>query len=111
MSVTSSQSIPDLVRAAIDTIDKKATVILFGSRARGDFRKDSDWDFLILTDRKVTLELEDDILDKLYEVELKAGEVITSVIENRERWKNLELTPLFKNVKREGVVIESPQMV
>ncbi len=23
-------------------------IILFGSRARGDFRKDSDWDFLII---------------------------------------------------------------
>lgn len=111
MPLTSSPSIPDLVRAAIDTIDKKAMVILFGSRARGDFRKDSDWDFLILTDRKITLELEDEILDKLYEIELEAGEVITSVIENRKKWEELELTSLYKNVKREGVVIESPQMV
>lgn len=111
MSVFSDSSIPDLVRAAIDTIDKKATVILFGSRARGDFRKDSDWDFLILTDRRVTMKLEDEILDKLYEIELEAGEVITCLVENRKKWEDLELTSLYKNVKREGVVIESPQMV
>ena len=28
-------------------------VLLFGSRARGDHDKDSDWDFLVVTDRKL----------------------------------------------------------
>jgi len=28
-------------------------IILFGSRARGDYRKDSDWDFLVVTDREI----------------------------------------------------------
>ncbi len=31
-------------------IDK---VILFGSRARGDYREDSDWDILVVTKRKL----------------------------------------------------------
>jgi predicted nucleotidyltransferase len=26
-------------------------IILFGSRAKGDFRKDSDWDFFVLVDK------------------------------------------------------------
>jgi len=28
-------------------------VILFGSRARGDYREDSDWDILIVTEEKL----------------------------------------------------------
>jgi predicted nucleotidyltransferase len=28
-------------------------IILFGSRARGSFREDSDWDFLVLIDRNL----------------------------------------------------------
>ena len=28
-------------------------IILFGSRARGDYRKDSDWDILIVTKEKL----------------------------------------------------------
>ncbi len=31
-------------------IDK---IILFGSRARGDYREDSDWDILVVTKRKL----------------------------------------------------------
>lgn len=53
--------------------------------------------------------MEDEILDKLYEIELETGEVITSVIENMKKWEKLELTSLYKNVKREGVVIELVQ--
>ncbi|MBK9980810.1 MAG: nucleotidyltransferase domain-containing protein [Saprospiraceae bacterium] len=40
-----------LVKHEIKGIDPNAEVILFGSRARGDFREDSDWDFLILLNR------------------------------------------------------------
>ena len=29
-------------------------IILFGSRARGDFSKDSDWDFLITVDKDLS---------------------------------------------------------
>ena len=46
--------IPDAVRAAIRDlrgISGAETVYLFGSRARGDHREDSDWDLaLILPD-------------------------------------------------------------
>jgi len=28
-------------------------IILFGSRARGDFKPDSDWDFLVVLDREL----------------------------------------------------------
>ncbi len=40
-------------------IDK---IILFGSRARGDYREDSDWDILIVTKKK----LREDLFWKLY---------------------------------------------
>ena len=40
--------------------DPDAEVFLFGSRARGDNRKDSDWDILILINNSnVTNEIED----------------------------------------------------
>ncbi|RIB35339.1 MAG: hypothetical protein BXU00_02325 [Candidatus Nanoclepta minutus] len=43
-------------------IDK---IILFGSRARGDFREDSDWDILIVTKEKMDREKESDFRLKI----------------------------------------------
>lgn len=37
------------IQKIVASIDTDAQVILYGSRARGDFHVTSDWDFLILT--------------------------------------------------------------
>ena len=42
--------IAQLIKRNISEIDPKAQIILYGSRARGNEHKDSDWDLLILTD-------------------------------------------------------------
>ncbi|MBU4492441.1 MAG: nucleotidyltransferase domain-containing protein [Euryarchaeota archaeon] len=50
---------------------KYSKILLFGSRARGDFREESDWDFLIVLkkplDAKTKKELWFDIYKKLHE--------------------------------------------
>jgi predicted nucleotidyltransferase len=33
---------------------KVETIYLFGSRARGDYKEDSDWDFFVVTDRDLS---------------------------------------------------------
>jgi predicted nucleotidyltransferase len=76
-----------------------------GSRARGDFRPDSDWDILILVDSKqVTNEIEDNFRDGLFEIELNSGQIISAFIYPKEYWKNtLVYSPLFKSVNKEGI--------
>ncbi len=50
----------------MNSVDKSAEVILYGSRARGDERTDSDWDILILTDYPADLTTEQRFRDRLY---------------------------------------------
>lgn len=80
---------------------------LYGSRARGDFRPDSDWDILILVDDNlVTNEIEDKFRDDLYDIELESGQIISTIIYPKSYWKDILLhSPLFKNVTREGILL------
>ena len=85
--------------------DPKAEAFLFGSRARGDNRSNSDWDILILVDnKKVTNAIENKFRDKLYDIELDSGEIISTFIYPKDFWENyLKHSPLYKNVNKEGV--------
>lgn len=101
------EGIPLIVKETIKPVDGDARVILFGSRARGDFHSDSDWDFLILTRKKVSRQLQDEIRELLYRIELNTEQVITSVIENEEVWLKYRESEFFKNVTRDGIEIIS----
>ncbi|MFP4622537.1 MAG: nucleotidyltransferase domain-containing protein [Bacteroidales bacterium] len=74
---TKTNKISGLIRRYIDTIDPKAEVILYGSRARGDEHSESDWDILFLTDYPVDRETENKFRDKLYDLELETGEPLS----------------------------------
>ena len=93
------------IKETIHQRDPKADVFLFGSRARGDNRSDSDWDILILVDsNKVTNEIEDKFRDGLYDIELEAGQIISAFIYPKNMWEaSLRFSPLYKNVKDEGI--------
>ena len=97
--------IKDRISKSIHDKDPNAEAYLFGSRARGDNRKNSDWDILILIDNnKVTNEIEDNFRDDLYNLELESGQIISTFIYSKDYWKNsLIYSPLYKNVIKEGV--------
>jgi len=94
------------IRTEIKRIDPKAKVVLFGSRARGDAKKDSDWDLLILIDSLNIRESEDLFRDKIYDLELETGEIISMFVHNNKDWSSRhKITPLYKSIKKEGVVL------
>jgi predicted nucleotidyltransferase len=92
-----------LVKEKVLEIDKKAKIILFGSRARGDARKDSDWDFLVLTSKNATFDLITQIRHNIYNVELETGEAISTVIKYQADWNKQSFLQLNKNIAEEGV--------
>lgn len=97
----------DIVKAVKKEVDKIAMdneIILFGSRARGDFKQDSDWDFLILlNDNESNLEKKEYIKDKLYDIELELEQVVSSIIYSKTEWEQRAIMPIYEIIKQEGI--------
>jgi predicted nucleotidyltransferase len=82
-----------------------AKVILYGSRARGDNRSDSDIDILILLDsKKLTREDEKRVKYPLYDIEFDTGMIISALVLTKSDWESKhKITPFYDNLSREGV--------
>ncbi|OJV38523.1 MAG: DNA polymerase III subunit beta [Bacteroidia bacterium 43-41] len=83
-------------------------IFLYGSRARNDSRKDSDWDLLILLNTTLLpFSNEQQILDDFYELELESGEIFSPLIYTKSDWENKHFfTPLYENIQNEGIRIK-----
>jgi predicted nucleotidyltransferase len=93
------------VKEAILETETNAEILLYGSRARGDSSEQSDWDFLILLDGNVDDQRIDKIRHRLYELEWELGEVISSIIRNKEEWNSMPFKsmPIHHEIEKEGI--------
>ena len=92
------------IKEILRTVAPGTTAILYGSQARGDAHKDSDWDILILVD-KSRLEPSDydNIAYPLVEFGWTINECISPVMYTLKDWLKYSFTPFFHNVKKERI--------
>jgi uncharacterized protein len=91
------------MKAAILSVDETAEIILFGSRARGDFREDSDYDFLILTDKEVNYLLRKNFVSVTSFIQIDETVCLQEVVRNKKEWEDKHcVTYLYQNIKEEG---------
>lgn len=95
------------VKRSVQEIDPQAEVWLFGSRARGDARPDSDWDFLVLTEKQANWTFKRQIRDRLYDVGFETSYQISTVIQSRSNMPFVTVTELFQNVMMKGKSYDS----
>jgi len=98
-------NIAKLIGLRIKSQDPRAEVILFGSHARGQANDESDWDVLILIDRpKSDRSIEEMYRNEMFQLELELGEPISTFVYSKDDWETKYVyTPLYKNIKSEGV--------
>jgi len=98
--------IQGIKEVALQVLPEGADAILFGSRARGDARADSDWDILILINGiKATGEDFDKYAYPFVDYGWSIGEQINPLIYSHEDWQKRSITPFYKNVQAEGVSV------
>ena len=96
----------NVIKKELHKVAPNAKAILFGSRARGDYNFDSDWDILILIDKaKLDPADYDRISYPLYELGWKFDEKISPKLYTINDWLKRSFTPFYKNVEEEGVLL------
>lgn len=84
--------------------DSIKDVILFGSQARGDSNKDSDYDILVILKQDYTHQDERKIINLCYDIDLKYDIIIDVHILSTKELKSLRgKQPIFINALRNGI--------
>lgn len=93
------------IRDTIRCTEPAARIILYGSRARGDARPDSDWDLLILLNGAVDHHRAATVRHRLYDLELESDMVLSTMVLSNAVWENplSRAMPFYANVMRDGI--------
>ncbi|GHV10147.1 hypothetical protein FACS1894162_2850 [Bacteroidia bacterium] len=95
------------IRELKHTLLPNDKMILFGSQARGDARPDSDWDLLVILDKKGKHDWTDfdNFAYPFEELGWDFGVAINTLLYTKEEWDKGKSFPFYKNVTHEGVSI------
>lgn len=92
---------------AKEVLPPGSRVILFGSRARGDAREDSDWDLHILVPgpERLSLSQTGDYAVPFLELGYEIQEDIEAIVNTYEGLKRKSFLPLYKNIEKDGILL------
>ena len=96
--------VADLIRTTVREIEPTAEIILYGSRARGDNRPDSDWDVVVILDKpQMTFKDRGNLGYDLWSKGLEHGEEINAFEYTKKEWENYPPSLFKHNVLIDGV--------
>lgn len=86
--------------------DNIISIKLFGSKARGDSKLDSDIDICILL-KEISLDIREHLYDITFNINLKYDVYISPRVVSLETYKNpiFRVTPFIQAIEREGIPI------
>lgn len=82
--------------------DQIKKIILFGSHARGDATPGSDYDVLVIVERK-DQKIRDLVLDKSVEMLNQYDALVGSILCDEEEWERKKYFPIGLNILKEGI--------
>jgi predicted nucleotidyltransferase len=105
MTATEDKALTDL-KESLQTFlgNRLVRLVLFGSRARGDYSGESDFDIAILV-RGLTRELKNQILDKVSEIEFEYLTPFSALVLSEDEFSHLKRRErrIALDIEAEGV--------
>ena len=100
----STREVTNMISSRVHQSEPDAKVILFGSRARGDARPDSDWDVMVLlSDASGAGQW--DVHKVLWDLSLDVEQEINPIVYRQSEWEKKSFTPFYKNVMHDGITL------
>ncbi|MBO7489210.1 MAG: nucleotidyltransferase domain-containing protein [Bacteroidales bacterium] len=104
MGKQSRDNVLEMIRTTVRATEPDAEIILYGSRARGDAREDSDWDIIVLLNKppmphNERYEIACDLWDKGFDI----GEEINTFVYTKDQWDSAPPSLFKHNVREEGI--------
>ena len=101
------QMLNELVQGILYALPDRVTrIVLYGSVARGTNTPDSDIDIAVFLSDRLDRNSEDRLSDVVVDMNLKYDKVFSVIdIEDAIYKKWCHVTPFYRNVEREGVVL------
>lgn len=104
---TALHAVNTLKNRIVAIFGKETEVRIYGSVARRDFSAESDIDVLVLLPVLVTTDMEEQIFDMAFDIELEESVIFGIIVHSKKDWATSCLTqmPLHHSIEREGVWI------
>ncbi len=101
-----SQVVGRIKQVAAHVLPKGSTLYLYGSRARGEARQDSDWDLLILLDKQnIEVSDKDDIVFPFVDLGWEIGEDISARAFTKKQWFEGRHPLFYFNVENDKQIL------
>lgn len=86
-------------------LPKDASLWLYGSRARGDARPDSDYDLLILLDKNSLSSMDYNAVFDFRMLGVDIDEEINPTVYPKKQWVKWDYVPFHDNVEQDKIVL------
>lgn len=101
-----NQIIDSIRQVGKTVLPKGSTLLLYGSRARGDAHESSDWDLLILLDKQELTDSDyDNVSFPFTMLGWNIGEMISPQMYTKKEWESISFLPFYKNVEHDKIVL------
>ena len=106
ISVSDRRILSD-IKQVIHGFVPTATVLLFGSVAKGVQDEESDYDILVLVEESLTRSEENAIDRAIYDLELESGILVSAMFLSKREWDLpwVRVSPFHEQVEQDAVVL------